>query len=109
MDNEPIRRDLKTMTGNAFGNITDAPNLANLMADPLGTDVVGGLTAPSTMTDSPSNVEETTGQPPQVSFMADGEKITIESLMSRVKALPSWTWLVATGAVGVGYLASRRK
>ena len=41
--------------------------------------------------------------------MADSEKITIESLMSRVKALPSWTWLVATGAVGVGYLASRRK
>ena len=109
MNNEPLRRDVNTTTGNAFGNITDVPNLANLMADPLGTDVVGGLTAPATMKNSPSNVEETMGQPPQVSFMADGEKKTaIEGMMERVKALPSWAWLVGAGAVGAGIYARRR-
>jgi len=41
--------------------------------------------------------------------MADGEKITIESLMTRVKALPSWAWLVGAGAVGAGIYARRRK
>jgi hypothetical protein len=115
MNKEPLRRDVNTTTGNAFGNITDVPNLANLMSDPLGTDVVGGLTITSTINESPSNVEETVGQPPQVQFRADAGEVveddaetTVEGLMKRVKALPSWAWLVGAGAVGAGIYARRR-
>jgi len=104
MNNEPLRRDVNTTTGNAFGNITDVPNIANLMADPLGTDVVGGMTITSTVAESPSNVKQTDGQPPQVQFQSE----TIEGLMERVKALPSWAWLVGAGAVGAGFIARRR-
>ncbi len=109
MKDSPLSRDVNTTMGNAFGNITDVPNLANLMSDPLGTDVVAGLTAPSTMENSPSNLEETMGQPPQVSFQADGVKTTIEDLMDRVKNLPSWAWLLGAGAVGAGFVAFRKK
>ena len=42
-DDGPISRDLYTQTGNSFGNITDNMNLANLMSDPIGTDIVAGL------------------------------------------------------------------
>lgn len=118
MRDSPLSRDINTTIGNSFGNITDVPNLANLMSDPLGTDVVGGLTVPSTMENSPSNLEETMGQPPQVNFQADANNVktdeietksTIEDLMDRIKNLPSWTWLVGAGAVGAGFFAFRKK
>tara|TARA_R110002012_G_scaffold112066_1_gene257445 strand:+ start:543 stop:866 length:324 start_codon:yes stop_codon:yes gene_type:complete len=107
MDNNPIKRDLNTTTGNVFGNITDIPNLANLMQDPLGTEIVAGLSGPVSMESLPTDTEQVMGQPPQVNFMADGNTMT--SLMERIKNLPSWTWLLGAGAVGAGVIAYKKK
>jgi hypothetical protein len=107
MDNNPIKRDLNTTTGNVFGNITDTPNLSNLMADPLGTEIVAGLSGPISMQGLPTDTEQVMGQPPQVEFMADGNSMS--SLMERVQNLPSWTWLLGAGAVGAGVIAFNRK
>ena len=103
MDNNPIKRDLNTSTGNVFGNITDTPNLVNLMADPLGTEIVAGLSGPISMESKPTDTEQVAGQPPQVNFMADTNSMS--SLMKRVQNLPSWTWLLGAGAVGAGVIA----
>jgi len=45
-DDSPIGRDVKTESADPFGNITGNPSMANLMADPLGTELVAGLTGP---------------------------------------------------------------
>ena len=96
-DDGPITRDLHTQTGNSFGNITDALNLANLMSDPNGTDIVAGLTGPINAQSLPTDSIENMGQPPQVNFNAD--ELSVEGLMERVKNIPWWGWLVGAGAV----------
>ena len=47
MKSDPIIRDVKTGTDSVFGNIVGNPTPANLMSDPLGTELVAGLTGPS--------------------------------------------------------------
>ena len=47
-DDSPIGRDVKAEASDPFGNITGNPTMANLMADPLGTEIVAGLTGPIT-------------------------------------------------------------
>ena len=116
-DDGPISRDLHTQTGNSFGNITDNMNLANLMSDPLGTDIVAGLTGPTDAQSLPTDSTENMGQPPQVDFNGgdgksptytpedekpeefDAEELSVEGLMERVKNIPWWGWLVGAGAV----------
>ena len=120
MDNNPIKRDLNTTTGNVFGNITDIPNLANLMQDPLGTEIVAGLTGPIAAQSLPTDEEDVMGQPPQVNFDGGAGSATpmptpadddspevrneimeaewFDSMMSRIKSL-NWKWI--TGAVVV--------
>ena len=113
----PISRDLHTKTGNSFGNITDNMNLTNLMSDPLGTDIVAGLTGPTDAQSLPTDSTENMGQPPQVDFNGgDGksptytpedeksdefnaDELSVEGLMEKVKNIPWWGWLVGASAV----------
>ena len=123
-DDKPIGRDVKTETADPFGNITMNPSMANLMADPLGTEIVAGLTGPISAESLPTDEEDVMGQPPQVNFDGGGggadskpdykpsdedstevkneikEADDIQSLMDRVKNLPAWGWLLGVGAIG---------
>jgi len=71
-DDSPIGRDVKTETADPFGNITMNPSMANLMADPLGTELIAGLTGPISAESLPSDTENVMGQPPQVNFDGGG-------------------------------------
>ena len=71
-DDSPIGRDVKTETSDPFGNITSNPSMANLMADPLGTELVAGLTGPISAQSLPTDEEDVMGQPPQVNFDGGG-------------------------------------
>lgn len=126
MKSDPIMRDVKTGTDSVFGNIIGNPTPANLMADPLGTELVAGLTGPSSAQALPTDSSENMGQPPQVEFTggngtganyapADEDSTEVKesenmmaSLMDRVKSLPAWGWLVMGGAVVGGVYISRR-
>jgi hypothetical protein len=131
-EDSPIGRDLKTETGNVFGNIGENLNMANLMADPLGTEIVAGLTGPQMAQNLPTDTEDVMGQPPQVNFDGggggadsapnykpsddDSEEVKSaegdENIFERAKALVSrnWKWLVPTGVVVVGgvYMVSKK-
>ncbi len=134
-DDKPIGRDVKTETADPFGNITMNPSMANLMADPLGTEIVAGLTGPISAESLPTDEEDVMGQPPQVNFDGGGggadskpdykpsdedstevkneikEADDIQSLMNRVKNLPAWGWLLGVGAIGTSawYFSKRKK
>ncbi len=134
-DDKPIGRDVKTETADPFGNITMNPSMANLMADPLGTEIVAGLTGPISAESLPTDEEDVMGQPPQVNFDGGGggadskpdykpsdedstevkneikEADDIQSLMDRVKNLPAWGWLLGVGAIGTSawYFSKRKK
>ena len=119
-DDSPIGRDVKTETADPFGNITMNPSMANLMSDPLGTEIVAGLTGPIAAQSLPTDEEDVMGQPPQVNFDGGGGGATpnptpadddspevrneimeaewFDSMMSRIKSL-NWKWI--TGAVVV--------
>ena len=71
-DDSPIGRDVKTESADPFGNITGNPSMANLMADPLGTELVAGLTGPISAQSLPTDEEDVMGQPPQVNFDGGG-------------------------------------
>jgi len=125
-DDSPIGRDVKTETADPFGNITMNPSMANLMSDPLGTELVAGLTGPISAESLPSDTEDVMGQPPQVNFDGGGGGATPNhtpsdddstevkneikdaegdsSIFDRAKALAqkNWKWLVPTGVVLVG-------
>ena len=124
-NDSPLGRDVKTETADPFGNITGNPSMANLMADPLGTELVAGLTGPISAKSLPTDEEDVMGQPPQVNFTsgsggatpnptpadedspevrneimdAEGDK----SIYERAKDLVSrnWKW-IGVGVVGVG-------
>ncbi len=122
----PLGRDVKTETADPFGNITGNPSMANLMADPLGTELVAGLTGPISAQSLPTDEEDVMGQPPQVNFDGGGGGATPNhtpsdddstevkneikdaegdsSIFDRAKALAqkNWKWLVPTGVVLVG-------
>ena len=134
-DDNPIGRDVKTESADPFGNITGNPSMANLMADPLGTEIVAGLTGPISAESLPTDEEDVMGQPPQVNFDGGGggadskpdykpsdedstevkneikEADDIQSLMDRVKNLPAWGWLLGVGAIGTSawYFSKRKK
>ena len=134
-DDKPIGRDVKTETADPFGNITMNPSMANLMSDPLGTEIVAGLTGPISAESLPTDEEDVMGQPPQVNFDGGGggadskpdykpsdedstevkneikEADDIQSLMDRVKNLPAWGWLLGVGAIGTSawYFSKRKK
>ena len=125
-DDSPIGRDVKTETVDPFGNITMNPSMANLMSDPLGTEIVAGLTGPISAESLPTDTEDVMGQPPQVNFDGGGGGATPNhtpsdddstevkneikdaegdsSIFDRAKALAqkNWKWLVPTGVVLVG-------
>ena len=125
-DDSPIGRDVKTETADPFGNITMNPSMANLMSDPLGTEIVAGLTGPISAESLPTDTEDVMGQPPQVNFDGGGGGATPNhtpsdddstevkneikdaegdaSIFERAKALAqkNWKWLVPTGVVLVG-------
>jgi hypothetical protein len=127
-NDSPIGRDVKTETADPFGNITMNPSMANLMSDPLGTELVAGLTGPISAESLPTDTEDVMGQPPQVNFEGGGSgadaapthtpsdddstevKNEIKdaegdsSIFDRAKALAqqNWKWLVPTGVVLVG-------
>jgi len=133
-DDSPIGRDVKTETADPFGNITSNPSMANLMSDPLGTEIVAGLTGPISAQSLPTDEEDVMGQPPQVNFEGGGSgdttpnykpsdedstevkneikeaEMSIGSLMNRIKNLPAWGWLLTAG-VGGGllYLVGKRR
>ncbi len=122
-DDSPIGRDVKTESADPFGNITGNPSMANLMADPLGTELVAGLTGPISAQSLPTDEEDVMGQPPQVNFDGGGGGATPNhtpsdddsaevkneikdaegdsSIYERAKALVArnWKWL---GLAGVG-------
>jgi hypothetical protein len=122
-DDSPIGRDVKTESADPFGNITGNPSMANLMADPLGTELVAGLTGPISAQSLPTDEEDVMGQPPQVNFDGGGGGATPNhtpsdddsaevkneikdaegdsSIYERAKALVArnWKWL---GIAGVG-------
>ena len=122
-DDSPIGRDVKTETADPFGNITMNPSMANLMSDPLGTEIVAGLTGPISAQSLPTDEEDVMGQPPQVNFDGGGGGATPNhtpsdddsaevkneikdaegdsSIYERAKALVArnWKWL---GIAGVG-------
>jgi len=129
-DDSPIGRDVKTETADPFGNITMNPSMANLMSDPLGTEIVAGLTGPIAAQSLPTDEEDVMGQPPQVNFDGGGGGATpmptpadddspevrneimeaewFDSMMSRIKSL-NWKWI--TGAVvvsGVLFVGGKR-
>ena len=133
-DDGPIGRDVKTETADPFGNITSNPSMANLMSDPLGTEIVAGLTGPISAQSLPTDTEDVMGQPPQVNFEGGGSgadttpdykpsdedstevkneikdaEMSIGGLMDRIKNLPAWGWLLTAG-VGGGliYLVGKR-
>ena len=125
-DDSPIGRDIKTETADPFGNISMNPSMANLMSDPLGTEIVAGLTGPISAESLPTDTEDVMGQPPQVNFDGGGGGATPNhtpsdddstevkneikdaegdsSIFDRAKALAqkNWKWLVPTGVVLVG-------
>ena len=131
-DDSPIGRDLKTETGNVFGNIGNSPNAENLMADPLGTEIVAGLTGPMMAQSLPTDTEDVMGHPPHVNVDGggwgagsapnykpsddDSEEVKSaegdENIYERAKALVSrnWKWLLPTGVVLVGgvYMVSKK-
>lgn len=128
MKSDPIMRDVKTGTDNVFGNIVGNPSPANLMSDPLGTELVAGLTGPTSAESLPTDSTEVMGQPPQVEFTGgDGNSATYTpadedsaevmgaegsgSIYERAKALVArnWKWLVPTGVVVVGGVLYARK
>ena len=124
-NDSPIGRDVKTESADPFGNITGNPSMANLMADPLGTEIVAGLTGPMSAQSLPTDTEDVMGQPPQVNFdgggggadsarnykPSDDDSTEVKnevkdaegdsSIFERAKALVArnWKWLVPTGAV----------
>jgi hypothetical protein len=126
MKSNPMIRDVKTGTDSVFGNIVGNPTPANLMSDPLGTDLVAGLTGPTMAQSLPTDSTEVMGQPPQVEFTggdgnaasytpADedspevkGAESDMGEMMAKVKKVLSknWKWLVGGGVVigGVLYL-----
>ena len=125
MKSDPIIRDVKTGTDSVFGNIVGNPTPANLMSDPLGTELVAGLTGPTMAQSLPTDSTEVMGQPPQVDFTGgDGNAASYtpsdedssevkgaegdSSIYERAKALVSrnWKWLGGTAVVigGVLYL-----
>ena len=125
MKSDPVMRDVKTGTDSVFGNIIGNPTPANLMSDPLGTELVAGLTGPISAESLPTDSTEVMGQPPQVEFTggdgnapsytpADEDSSEVKgaegdsSIYERAKALVSrnWKWLVGSGVVigGVLYL-----
>ena len=71
-NDSPIGRDVKTESADPFGNITGNPSMANLMSDPLGTEIVAGLTGPISALSLPTDEEDVMGQPPQVNFEGGG-------------------------------------
>ncbi len=126
-NDSPIGRDVKTESADPFGNITGNPSMANLMADPLGTEIVAGLTGPISAQSLPTDEEDVMGQPPQVNFdgggggadsapnfkPSDDDSTEVKNeikeaedgnIFERAKALVSrnWKWLVPTGVVLVG-------
>tara|TARA_Y100000992_G_scaffold285178_1_gene235940 strand:+ start:1264 stop:1680 length:417 start_codon:yes stop_codon:yes gene_type:complete len=133
-NDSPLGRDVKTETADPFGNITGNPSMANLMADPLGTELVAGLTGPISAQSLPTDEEDVMGQPPQVNFDGgssgatptptpadeDSPEVRNEimdaegdsSIYERAKALVSrnWKWLVPVVGVGVvgGVMYHRR-
>jgi hypothetical protein len=134
-DDKPIGRDVKTETADPFGNITMNPSMANLMADPLGTELVAGLTGPISAQSLPTDEEDVMGQPPQVNFDGGGggddanykpsdedstevkneikEAEGDASIFERAKALVSrnWGWVFAGASVAVvgGVMLYRRR
>ena len=136
-DDKPIGRDVKTESADPFGNITSNPSMANLMADPLGTEIVAGLTGPISAESLPSDTENVMGQPPQVNFdgggggadsapdykPSDDDSTEVKneikdaegdgSIYERAKALVSrnWKWVFsgASAVVVGGVLLHRRK
>ena len=124
MKSDPLMRDVKTGTDNVFGNIVGNPTPSNLMADPLGTEIVAGLTGPTSAESLPTDSTEVMGQPPQVEFTggdgnsasytpADedssevkGAESDMASMMDKVKSVLSknWKWLVGGGVVIGGVL-----
>ena len=133
-DNTPIGRDVKAEAKDPFGNITGNPSMANLMADPLGTELVAGLTGPISAQSLPTDEEDVMGQPPQVNFDGGGGGATpnptpadddspevrneimesegLTSIFDRAKALVSrnWKWVFAgAGVVIVGGVMLKRK
>jgi len=124
MKSDPLMRDVKTGTDNVFGNIVGNPTPSNLMADPLGTEIVAGLTGPTSAESLPTDSTEVMGQPPQVEFTggdgnsanytpADedspevkGAESDMASMMAKVKSVLSknWKWLVGSGVVIGGVL-----
>jgi len=133
-DDSPIGRDVKTETADPFGNITMNPSMANLMSDPLGTEIVAGLTGPIAAQSLPTDEEDVMGQPPQVNFDGGAGSATpmptpadddspevrneimdadgLMSIFDRAKALVSrnWGWLLAgAGVVVVGGVMMKRK
>lgn len=124
MKSDPMIRDVKTGTDNVFGNIVGNPTPANLMADPLGTEIVAGLMGPTSAESLPTDSTEVMGQPPQVDFTggdgnsasytpADedspevkGAEFNMKSMMEQVKTVLSknWKWLVGGGVVIGGVL-----
>ena len=135
-DDSPIGRDVKTETADPFGNISSNPSAANLMSDPLGTEIVAGLTGPISAQSLPTDVEDVMGQPPQVNFdgggggadadpnfkPSDDDSTEVKNeikdaegsdIYERAKALVSrnWKWLVPIGGVAIvgGVMYSRRK
>ena len=133
-DDNPIGRDVKAEAKDPFGNITSNPSMANLMADPLGTEIVAGLTGPISAQSLPTDTEDVMGQPPQVNFDGGAGSATpmptpadddspevrneimdadgLMSIFDRAKALVSrnWGWLLAgAGVVVVGGVMMKRK
>jgi hypothetical protein len=127
MKSDPIIRDVKTGTDSVFGNIVGNPTPANLMSDPLGTELVAGLTGPTMAQSLPTDSTEVMGQPPQVDFTGgDGNAASYtpsdedssevkgaegdSSIYERSKALVSrnWKWLVG-GSVVIGGVLYLRK
>ena len=128
MKSNPIIRDVKTGTDSVFGNIVGNPTPANLMSDPLGTELVAGLTGPTMAQSLPTDSTEVMGQPPQVDFTggdgnaasyspADedssevkGADTDMDSIMKSLKSVLSknWKWLVGSGVVIGGVLYLRK-
>ena len=128
MKSDPIIRDVKTGTDSVFGNIVGNPTPANLMSDPLGTELVAGLTGPTMAQSLPTDSTEVMGQPPQVDFTggdgnaasyspADedssevkGADTDMDSIMKSLKSVLSknWKWLFGSGVVISGVLYLRK-
>jgi len=128
MKSNPIIRDVKTGTDSVFGNIVGNPTPANLMSDPLGTELVAGLTGPTMAQSLPTDSTEVMGQPPQVDFTggdgnaasyspADedssevkGADTDMDSIMKSLKSVLSknWKWLFGSGVVISGVLYLRK-